>query len=159
MWFGGGMWDYLEVHESLGTIWCRRYQISHLANNMQSRSPIQISVLSGHVEVTEILIYLEGCNNCSDLASLCPCFSAASSELLLFAIKSNITEAVACLLDFGVDVNCSDALRQTPFYLAARSGNETFTSLLFRCKPVVDRLKPSRIGLHLSLNVWGVLLL
>lgn len=110
-----------------------------LLKDMQSRSPIQISVFSGHLEVTETLIHFEGRNNCSDLAALRPCFSVASSELLLFAIKSNFTEAVACLLNFDVDVNCSDALGQTPLYLAARSGNENFISCLFRYKPAVDR--------------------
>ena len=107
--------------------------------DMQSRSPIQISVLSGCLEVTKTLIHFESRNNHSDLAALRPCFSAVSSELLLFATRSNFTEVAACLLDFDVDVNCSDALGQTPLYLAARSGNETFTSLLFRYKPVVDR--------------------
>lgn len=110
-----------------------------LLKDMQSRSPIQISVLSGHLEVTKRLIHFEGRNNRSDLAALRPRFSAVSSELLLFAIKSNFTEAVACLLNFDVDVNCSDALGQTPLYLAARSGNETYISLLLRYKPVIDR--------------------
>ena len=110
-----------------------------LLKDIQSRSPIQISVFSGHLEVTKTLIHFEGCNNCSDLTALCPCFSTASSELLLFAIKSNIIEAVEFLLDFGVDVNCTDVLGQTPLYLAARSGNKKFTCLLFRYKPVIDR--------------------
>ena len=107
--------------------------------DLQSRSPIQISVLSGYLEVTETLIHFEGRSNWSDLAALRPCFTAISSKLLLFAIRSNFTEAAACLLDFGVDVNCSDALGQTPLYLAARSGNKTLISLLFRYKPVIDR--------------------
>jgi len=41
-----------------------------LLKDMQSRSPIQISVLSGHLEVTQTLIHFEGRNNCSGLASL-----------------------------------------------------------------------------------------
>ena len=110
-----------------------------LLKDKQSRSPIQISVLGSHLEVTKKLIHFESCNNRNDLAALRPCFSAASSELLILAIKSNSTEAVACLLDFDVDVNCCDALGQTPLYLAARSGNETFVSLLLRHKPVIDR--------------------
>ena len=110
-----------------------------LLKDMQSRSPIQISVISRHLEVTETLIHFEGRNNRSDVAALRLCFSAAFSELLLYAIKSNRTEAVACLLNFDMDIDCSDVLGQTPLYLAARSGNETFISLLLRYKPVVDR--------------------
>lgn len=110
-----------------------------LLKDMQSRSPIQIVVISGHLEVTETLIHFESCNNRSDLAALRPYFSAAFSELLLFEIKSNCTEAVAGLLNFDMDVNCSDVLEQTPLYLAARSGNESLIGLLLRYKPVVDR--------------------
>lgn len=115
-----------------------------LLNDMQSRSPIQISVLSGHLKVTETLIHFEGRNNHRDLAALRPCFSAAISKLLLLTIKSNNTEAVACLLKFDVDVNCSDVLGQTPLYLAAQSGNKTFISLLLRHKAVVDKAESTK---------------
>ncbi len=123
-------WEQFDAGDTESAIWLK---------DMQLRSPIQISVLGGHLAVTEKLIHFEGRNNRSDLAALRPCNSAASSELLLCAIKTNFTEAVTCLLNFDVNVNCSDALGQTLLYLAARSGNETFISLLLRYKPVVDR--------------------
>ncbi|KAL8726874.1 MAG: hypothetical protein Q9166_006426 [cf. Caloplaca sp. 2 TL-2023] len=110
-----------------------------LLKDMQSRSPIQIAVLSGHLEVLETLIHFHNRKHRCDHAALRPCFSAACSELLLLAIRSCSTEAAACLLDLDVDVNCSDALGQTALYLAARSGNEIFIRLLLRHKPVVDR--------------------
>ena len=122
-------WEHFDVGDTKSAI---------LLKDMQSRSPIQISVLSGHLQVAKTLIHFEGCNNRNDLAALRPCFSAAFSELLLFAIKSDYTEAISCLLDFNLDVNCSDVLGQTPLYLAARDGNKTFISLLLRYKPVVD---------------------
>ena len=109
-----------------------------LLKDKQSRSPIQLSVLGGHVEVTKALLHFDDCNNCSDLAALRPSFSAALSELLLYAIKADCTESVAGLLNSDVDVNCSDVLGQTPLYLAARSGNVTFIKLLLSYKPVID---------------------
>ena len=115
-----------------------------LLNDMQSRSPIQISVLSGHLKVTETLIHFEGRNNRTELAVLRPCFSAAISKLLLFSIKSNYTEGVACLMNFDIDVNCSHVLGQTPLYLAAQSDNKTFISLLLRHKAVVDRAETTK---------------
>lgn len=110
-----------------------------LLKDMQLQSPIQISVISGHLEVTKTLIHFDGLNDRSGHVALRPCLNAALSELLLFAIRSNRVEAVASLLNVEVDVNCSDVLGQTPLYLAARSGDETLISLLLRYKPVVDR--------------------
>ena len=128
-------WEHLGVGNTKSAI---------LLKDMQSRSPIQISVLSGNLKVTETLIHFECRNSRSDLAALRPCFRAAISKLLLFSIKSNHTEAIACLLKFDADVNCSDVLGQTPLYLAARSGNKNFISLLLRHKAVVDRAENTK---------------
>lgn len=116
-------WEEFDAGDTISAI---------LLKDMQSRSPIQVSVLGGYLEVTKTLIHFEGCNPCSDLDILRP-------ELLLLAIRSNFTETVAFLLNFDLDVNCSDALGQTPLYLAAQSGNETLISLLLRYDPAVDR--------------------
>jgi glycerophosphodiester phosphodiesterase len=110
-----------------------------LLEDMESRSPLQLSVLGGHLEVTGILINFYGHDYGSDNAALSPCFSTASSELLLFAVRSNSTEALTFLLGTDVDINCCDALGQTPLYLAARSGNETIVNFLLRYKPLIDR--------------------
>lgn len=106
-----------------------------LLKDMQSRSPLQISVFGGHLEVTDTLIRFEDHNTRSNFAALRSCFS----ELLLFAIKSNFAEAVTRLLTFNADVDCSDALGQTPLYLAARFGNETLIRILLHYNPDIDR--------------------
>lgn len=119
-------WEQFDAGETKSAV---------LLRDMQSRSPIQISVLNGHLGVTDTLMHVTACNTPSDLAAFRSCFS----ELLLFAIKSNSTEAVACLLNYGADVNWSDALGQTPLYLAARLGLEMVIRLLFRYEPVIDK--------------------
>ena len=86
--------------------------------DIQSRSPIAISVLSGHLEVAKMLISFEGPKDSGDLAALHPPLSAAFSELLLFAIKSDFIEAAVCLLYLDTDVDCSDSLGQTPLFVA-----------------------------------------
>lgn len=107
--------------------------------DVQSRSPIFISVLSGHLEVSKILIHFMGPQNSGDLGALHPSFKAAFSELLLFAIKSDFTEAVAYFSKLDMDVNRSDFSGQTPLYLAARTGNEALVRLLLLYKPIVDK--------------------
>ena len=128
-------WEHFDVGNTKSAI---------LLKDIQSRSPIQISVLGGHLKVTEALVHFECRNDRSDLAALRPRFSAAFSELLIFAIKSHYTEAITRLLNFDVDVNCSDKLGQTPLYLATQSGNKTVVSLLLRYKPVVDRAETTK---------------
>lgn len=108
--------------------------------DVQSRSPMFISVLRGHLEVSKTLVRFESAEDSGDLGELQPSFNAAFSELLLFATKSDFTEAVKCfLIKFNIDVNCSDSSGQTPLYLAARSGNEVLIRLLLRYKPIVDK--------------------
>lgn len=110
-----------------------------LLKGMQSRSPIHITVLHGHLEVLQTLIHFQNSKTRNGRAAIHPGFSAASSELLLLAIRSLSIESAACLLDLDVDVNCSDSLGQTPLYLAARSGNALFISLVLRQKIILDR--------------------
>lgn len=119
-------WEEFDAGETKAAI---------LLKDMQSRSPIQISVFGGHLEVTDTLIRFQARNTRSNFAALRSCFG----ELLLFAIKSNFAEAVTRLLNFNADVDCSDALGQTPLYLAARSGNEMLIRLLLRYNPDIDR--------------------
>lgn len=94
-------WERFCAGDTKSAIWLK---------DKQSRSQIKLSGLGAHIEVTKALLHFDCCDNCSDLAALRPSFSASFSELLLLAFKSNSTEAVACLLNCDVDVNCFDAI-------------------------------------------------
>ncbi len=72
-------------------------KVAILLKDMQSRSPIHISVFGGHLEVTDTLIRFEAHNTRDKSTALRSCFG----ELLLFAIKSNFAEAVTRLLNFS----------------------------------------------------------
>ena len=110
-------------------------EVAILLKDRQSRSPIEISVFASHLEVTDTLIRYKPRNARNDSAALRSCFG----ELLLFAIKSTFAEAVTRLLKLNADVDCSDALGQTPLYLAARVGNEMLVGLLLRYNPDLDK--------------------
>jgi len=69
-------WEQFDAGETKAAI---------LLKDIQSRSPIQISVFGGHLEVTDTLIRFEARNTRSNFTALRSCFG----ELLLFAIKSN----------------------------------------------------------------------
>ncbi|KAH8784838.1 hypothetical protein F5882DRAFT_518383 [Hyaloscypha sp. PMI_1271] len=101
-----------------------------LLRDMQLRSPLQLSVPGGHPEVTRLLIKFFGHGYGNHNKIFFSRFSTAAGELLLFAVRSNSTEALTSLLGTDIDINCCDALGQTPLYLAARSGNESFTPLI-----------------------------
>ncbi len=58
-----------------------------LLKDVQARSPLQISVLSGHLEVTELLTHFEGCNNRSELAVLRP--ASARLSVSFFCLHSS----------------------------------------------------------------------
>jgi glycerophosphodiester phosphodiesterase len=109
-----------------------------LLRDMQSRSPLQLSVPGGHPEVTRLLIKFFGHDYSNHNKTFFSRFSTAAGELLLFAVRSNSTEALTSLLGTDIDINCCDALGQTPLYLAARSGNESFVHLLLPYKPLLD---------------------
>ena len=106
-----------------------------LLKDRQLRSPIQISVFDGHLEITDTLIRSEDRDSQVNFAKLRSCLS----ELLSFAVETSFAEAVTRLLSFKADVNCSDPLGQTPLYLAARSGNEMLVGLLLHYSPEVDK--------------------
>lgn len=112
---------------------------SILLQDMQSRSPLQLSVLGGHPEVTRLLIKFLGHDYGNHNKTFVSRFRIAAGELLLFAVRSNSSEALTSLLGTDIDINCYDALGQTPLYLAARSGNESFVNLLLPYKPLLDR--------------------
>lgn len=110
-----------------------------LLQDMQSRSPLQLSVLGGHAKVTRLLINFFRDNYGNHNKTLSSRFSTATGELLLFAIRTKSMVNLTSLLGTDIDINCCDALGQTPVYLAARSGNESFINVLLPHKPLIDR--------------------
>ena len=124
----GAILSSIRAWEQLGG---RETRASVLLKDLQSRSPIHISVFGGHLEVTDTLIRSAD----RDSAALRSCLS----ELLLFAVETHSAEAVERLLNLPADINCSNALGQTPLYLAARSGDEMLVRLLLRHCPDIER--------------------
>ena len=100
----------------------------------QSRSPIHISVFSGHLKIADALIRFDAHNTHKNPAALHSCFS----ELLLFAVTSNSAEATTRLLDSIACLDCFDLLGQTPLYITARSGDEMLFKRLLRYNPDID---------------------
>jgi ankyrin repeat protein len=68
-----------------------------LLEDMQSRSPLQLSVLGGHPEVTRLLIKFFGHGYGNHNKTFSSRFSTSAGELLLFAVRSNSTEALTSL--------------------------------------------------------------
>ncbi|KAL9619065.1 MAG: hypothetical protein Q9160_006320 [Pyrenula sp. 1 TL-2023] len=115
-----------------------------LLGDMQSRSPMHITILKGHLEVIDVLTRFYCRNSLHNSAEDSPSLSTASNELLLFATRSNSADIVRCVLTIDADINCSEAMGQTPLHLAARSGNETLTSLLLRYRPHINRTETTK---------------
>ena len=128
----GAILNSIRAWEQLGG---RETKASILLKDLQSRSPIQISIFGSHLEVTNTLIRIEDGDKQVNSAALRSCFG----ELLLFAVQTHFAEAVERLLNLKADINYSDALGQTPLYLAARCGNEMLVRLLLRHSPDVER--------------------
>ena len=128
----GAILNSMRAWEQLGG---RETKASIVLKDLQSRSPIQISIFGHHLEVTNTLIRIEDRDKQVNSAALRSCFG----ELLLFAVETHFAEAVERLLNLKADINCSDALGQTPLYLAARSGNEMLVRLLLRHSPDIER--------------------
>ena len=119
----------------------RETKTAVLLEDLQSRTPIQISVFGCHLEVTKRLVNsIKDGEKQVDLTGL----RSGLGELLLFAVENRFAEAVQSLLDLNADINASNALGQTPLYLAARSGDAMLVRLLLRHSPDVEKPEYSK---------------
>lgn len=115
--------------------------------DMLSRSPLRLSILGSHLEIIKILINFYGYDYHG--GGVAPSQGLASlGDLLLLAVRSNLAEASLLLLGTDVDINCCDALGQTPLYLAAQAGNDPLYIFCYAINPSLTNPKQPMIGLH-----------
>ncbi|KAJ8058275.1 hypothetical protein OCU04_012469 [Sclerotinia nivalis] len=117
----------------------KKIRAAVFSTDLNSHSPLYLSIVKGHLEVTKVLLHICGNDHNDNSTAFSSCLKTAFNEPLLFAVRSNLTEALILLLDLDININCHDAVGQTPLYLAALYGNKIIIDIVLSHAPLLNK--------------------
>ncbi|KAI9696338.1 MAG: Glycerophosphocholine phosphodiesterase [Bogoriella megaspora] len=115
------MWDQVYSSEDISTV---QWQ------DIEGNSPLDLSVLGGHLHTTKLLLRFRGSKSQVDGDNMHQSGYNTLGASLALATKSNFVEIVQLLVEAGADVHHQDDQGETALHIAAQFGFEQCAHIL-----------------------------